>query len=128
MAQIRERLRKNGKKTFFVRIRMKGNPEATASFERLTDARIWAHGNGTFINPDGSTFEGTYNDGERDGKGTVITSDGCKYVGEFKDNQPNGQGTFTFVKGEWEGDKYVGEFKDGVPNGQGTYTTSSGGK
>ena len=42
MAQIRERLRKNGKKTFFVRIRMKGNPEATASFERLTDARIWA--------------------------------------------------------------------------------------
>ena len=42
MAQIRERLRKNGKKTFFVRIRMKGHPEDTASFERLTDARIWA--------------------------------------------------------------------------------------
>ena len=42
MAQIRERLRKNGKKTFFVRIRMKGHPEDTASFDRLTDARIWA--------------------------------------------------------------------------------------
>ena len=42
MAQIRERARKNGKKSFFVRIRMRGKPEATASFYRLTDARIWA--------------------------------------------------------------------------------------
>ena len=42
MAQIRERVKMNGKKSFFVRIRMKGIPEATASFERLTDARIWA--------------------------------------------------------------------------------------
>ena len=38
MLQIRERLRKNGKKPFFVRIRMKGHPEATALFERLTFA------------------------------------------------------------------------------------------
>jgi len=42
MAQIRERVKKNGKKSFFVRIRMKGKPEATASFDRLTDARLWA--------------------------------------------------------------------------------------
>jgi len=42
MAQIRERLRKNGKKSFFVRIRMKRQPEVTASFDRLTDARLWA--------------------------------------------------------------------------------------
>jgi len=42
MAQIRERTRKNGKKSFLVRIRMRGKPEATASFDRLTDARIWA--------------------------------------------------------------------------------------
>ena len=42
MAQIIERLRKNGKKTFLVRIRMKGHPEAAASFECLTDVRIWA--------------------------------------------------------------------------------------
>jgi integrase len=42
MAQIRERVKTNGKKTFFVRIRMKGKPEATASFDRLTDARLWA--------------------------------------------------------------------------------------
>jgi len=42
MAQIRERARKNGGKSFFVRIRMRGKPEAAASFDRLTDARIWA--------------------------------------------------------------------------------------
>ena len=49
MAQIRERFKKNGKKSFFVRIRMKGKPEATASFERLTDARIWAQHTETAI-------------------------------------------------------------------------------
>ena len=49
MAQIRERVKKNGKKTFFVRIRMKGKPEATASFERLTDARLWAQHTETAI-------------------------------------------------------------------------------
>ena len=42
MAQIIERTRKNGKKSFLVRIRMRGEPEATASFDRLSDARIWA--------------------------------------------------------------------------------------
>jgi len=42
MAQIRERFKKSGKKSYFVRIRMKGKPEATASFDRLTDARLWA--------------------------------------------------------------------------------------
>ena len=42
MAQIRERNRKNGKKSFLVRVRMRGKPEAAASFDRLTDARIWA--------------------------------------------------------------------------------------
>ncbi|HIB17175.1 MAG TPA: site-specific integrase, partial [Candidatus Lambdaproteobacteria bacterium] len=49
MAQIRERVKKNGKKSFFVRIRMKGKPEATASFERLTDARLWAQHTETAI-------------------------------------------------------------------------------
>ena len=49
MAQIRERIKKNGKKSYFVRIRMKGKPEATASFERLTDARLWASATETEI-------------------------------------------------------------------------------
>ncbi len=49
MAQIRERVKKNGKKSYFVRIRMKGKPEVTASFERLTDSRLWAQQTETAI-------------------------------------------------------------------------------
>ena len=43
MAQIRERIRKNGKKSYLVRIRIKGKPEASASFACHTDAKIWAN-------------------------------------------------------------------------------------
>ncbi|SVD30718.1 uncharacterized protein METZ01_LOCUS383572 [marine metagenome] len=49
MAQIRERVRKNGGKSFLVRIRMKGKLEATASFDRLTDAKFWARSTETKI-------------------------------------------------------------------------------
>jgi len=43
MAQIRERIRKNGNKSYLVRIRIKGKPEASASFACHTDAKIWAN-------------------------------------------------------------------------------------
>lgn len=49
MAHIRERVKKNGKKSYFVRIRMKGKPEVTSSFERLTDVRLWAQQTETAI-------------------------------------------------------------------------------
>jgi len=42
MAQIRERGRKSGKTAYLVRIRLKGHPVQTATFDRLTDARKWA--------------------------------------------------------------------------------------
>ena len=42
MANIQERITKNGKKVFRVRVRMKGYPMQTATFDRKTDARIWA--------------------------------------------------------------------------------------
>jgi len=41
MAQITERIRKNGEKSYLVRIRLKGKPQVIATFNRLTDARIW---------------------------------------------------------------------------------------
>ena len=49
MAQITEGIKKNGKKSYYVRIRMKGKPEVTAVFERLTDARIWISNTETAI-------------------------------------------------------------------------------
>ena len=42
MAQIRERQSKSGKKSYLVRIRIKGFDETTATFSRLTDAKRWA--------------------------------------------------------------------------------------
>ena len=42
MATVTERLRKNGKKTFRVEVRIKGNPTLSKSFEKRSDALDWA--------------------------------------------------------------------------------------
>jgi integrase len=42
MATIKERKNKQGKSRYTVEIRLKGHPRETATFERLTDARLWA--------------------------------------------------------------------------------------
>ena len=42
MATITERTHKNGRKIFRVEIRIKGNPTLSKSFDRKTDATIWA--------------------------------------------------------------------------------------
>ncbi|OGI28891.1 MAG: integrase [Candidatus Melainabacteria bacterium RIFOXYA12_FULL_32_12] len=42
MATIQQRKRKNGKSTYTVTIRMKGRPNETATFDRITDAKEWA--------------------------------------------------------------------------------------
>jgi len=42
MANYEERINKNGKKVYRVRVRLKGHPTERATFDRLTDARKWA--------------------------------------------------------------------------------------
>lgn len=42
MAYIQERKDKDGKTHFRVQIRLKGHPTTTATFERKTDAKLWA--------------------------------------------------------------------------------------
>lgn len=42
MAAIRKRINSKGETSFHVQVRMKGHPPETASFQRLTDAKIWA--------------------------------------------------------------------------------------
>ncbi len=49
MASIRKRTDKDGKTTYQVQIRLKGYPAQTASFRRLTDAKIWASSTETDI-------------------------------------------------------------------------------
>jgi integrase len=43
MATIQKRINGSGKVTFRVQVRRKGQPAQTATFERLTDAKKWAH-------------------------------------------------------------------------------------
>lgn len=42
MASIHERKGKDGKVRYRVQIRLKGYPPQVASFERKTDAKLWA--------------------------------------------------------------------------------------
>ena len=42
MASIEKRADSNGKASYRVKVRLKGYPTQTATFERLTDARKWA--------------------------------------------------------------------------------------
>ncbi len=42
MAQIKKRENKAGEITYLVRIRLKGYPETSKTFQRLTDAKEWA--------------------------------------------------------------------------------------
>ncbi|OLA95073.1 MAG: hypothetical protein BHW64_00570 [Candidatus Melainabacteria bacterium LEY3_CP_29_8] len=43
MAVIQERVKKNGKTSFTVIIRIKGHPTVTKTFNRKTDAKDWAN-------------------------------------------------------------------------------------
>lgn len=42
MASIEKRTSKEGKNSYRVKVRLKGYPVQSASFERLTDAKKWA--------------------------------------------------------------------------------------
>ena len=43
MANIMERLTADKKVMYTARVRIKGNPQQTATFARKTDARLWTH-------------------------------------------------------------------------------------
>ena len=75
---------------------------------------------GTWVAPDGTKEEGTWNfDGSPSG-GTIMWPDGRVYQGSWKVVEdgvelPEGSGTMTWPDGR----KYVGEFLDGKTDGQG---------
>ena len=49
MAVIQERKKKNGKISYTVIVRIKGNPTVTKTFDKITDARQWASSTETKI-------------------------------------------------------------------------------
>lgn len=103
-------------------------------------------GKGKYTYPDGSTYEGDFEDGYFHGygiltdveygyryegefaydlfhgKGFLTYDDGASYEGDFQNDEFHGRGTYTYANGE----AYTGEFQAGKFHGQGTYTFPDG--
>ena len=75
-----------------------------------------------YLWPDGTLYDGGWQDNKRNGEGTLTLPAGIKYVGAFKDDLFNGQGTITYA----DGTTYTGAWRDSRRNGQGKTTRSDG--
>jgi hypothetical protein len=114
----------------------------------LMSLSLQRHGNGTFMESDGSTYVGEWVAGHREGKGVMTYVNGAKYDGSWSNDKyhKNGSylgGTNDSIKqydGEWNqgrmhgkgsltlrnGDTFKGTFKDGRFHGTGTYIYADG--
>ena len=84
------------------------------------------HGEGTYTNPNGDNFTGTWLDGLRQtGEGTITYSDtGAVYTGTLLNGKRHGEGTYTNPNG----DNFTGTWLDGLrQTGEGTITYSDTG-
>jgi len=81
-------------------------------------------GSGTFTFQDGSKYEGKWENDKENGNGTKTLPDGSEYDGEWLDGKQNGKGTMKWATG----DKYEGQWKDGKEHGKGTMKWASGDK
>jgi len=107
------------------------------------------HGFGSMIYNDGSTYDGLWTNGKREGKNGIFKfSSGDTYQGDFEDEEFHGKGVYTNKKGDsFEGDfvngqlegfgqhilvtkkvAYKGEYKEGEPHGEGTMLLDGGGE
>ncbi len=71
------------------------------------------NGTGVFAYPDGSKYEGAFQNGKFEGNGTFYFANNDKYVGQFKENYPHGAGARyhadgTVENGEWREGEFVG--------------------
>lgn len=80
------------------------------------------NGAGTANLPDGSVYEGNFENGLFNGYGTRTWRDGHKYDGEYKDGLPDGKGVETWS----DGMRYEGEFREGRWYGKGTVIWKDG--
>lgn len=67
---------------------------------------------------DGSTYEGMFNYGIKEGTGAEIYPNGDTYVGHFRNGQPDGYGKYLSKNG----DMYLGNFNQGKRHGKGKWT------
>ena len=104
------------------------------------------HGEGTIYWDDGTTYAGSWVNGQRDGYGELTSAAGYSYKGYWKNSDFHGTGTYTWPDGSvytgaWvnnqrhgygelysaDGFSYKGDWKDDKRNGTGTATYSNGG-
>lgn len=90
--------------------RQRASPQCTPHFALA--------GTGHYEFPDGSSYDGDWQDGLFDGEGVfVFAGTGDTYTGGFRAGQFHGQGKYEFANG----DKYEGGFAGGRPAGRGLY-------
>ena len=87
------------------------------------DYRGEGAGEGTYVEPNGSVYEGQFQDGRRHLRGTMRYSNGYVYVGEWKHGTIHGRGRFVTGRGE----EYDGEWLEGQRHGHGRAVYRDGG-
>jgi hypothetical protein len=80
-----------------------------------SDEKSWTNCYGVQVNPNGSVYEGRWENGEYHGSGVFKYPNGDKYVGMFAQGNYNGIGTFTWV----DGYEFSGNYKNDDRHGKG---------
>jgi hypothetical protein len=81
-------------------------------------------GRGIQIWPDGSKYEGYWNNDMANGKGRLIHADGDVYEGDWVNDKAHGYGVYTHM----DGAMYTGQWKDDKQHGSGVETWPDGAK
>ena len=105
----------DGKITNSIKIAFDNGDSYAGAFSMANNI-IEGDGNMTF--KDGSSYNGDFKSGKRDGTGTFKWKNGDVYTGEWKDDLMEGEGKFTYKNG----DVLEGPFKGGYPNGSLEFT------
>lgn len=90
--------------------------------ETAEDEDASQNGYGSASLPDGSVYEGNFENGLFNGRGSRTWKDGHKYEGEYKDGLADGNGVETWS----DGTRYEGAFKEGKWHGKGVVIWKDG--
>ena len=78
--------------------------------------------------PDGSSYDGEWENNIFHGKGTLTKKDGDVIVGNFSKGKAHGYGEYSFNNGASKGAVYKGNWASGKMDGEGTLVSAKGNK
>jgi len=85
--------------------------------------RVQRFGKGTWIDRDGSRYDGKWVKGRKEGSGVMTYSNGSKFSGNWQRGRRHGKGVFTTPD---ESTKYVGDWANDIREGKGILTDPTG--